>query len=139
MPIALSRNSLLALAVISFVACNSLFFTPGKELPKLGDWFGDFSVDKLIHTAIFCGMCFLFMAYAVLFSASTALKRTLIFITILFLLWAVATELIQSYFIEGRTGSLMDVLADMAGVFLAVFLVKMGLVEKLFSRSQKQN
>jgi VanZ family protein len=136
MPIAFSKNSLLAFAIIIFIACNSLFFTPGKELPKLGDWFGDFSFDKLIHTAIFCGMCFLFMSYAVLFSSSIALNKTLIFITILFLLWAVATELIQSYFIEGRTGSLMDVLADAAGVLLALLLIKMGLVKKLFVGKQ---
>ena len=139
MPIAVSRNLLLGFAVVIFIACNSLFFTPGKELPKVGDWFGDLSFDKVIHTLIFCGMCFLFMAHAVLYGHKFSLEKTLMVITILFLLWAVVTELIQSYFIEGRNGSAMDVLADIAGVLLALFLVKKGLVRRLLKTNITEN
>ena len=139
MPIAVSRNLLLVFTIVIFIACNSLFFTPGKELPEVGDWFGDLSFDKVIHTLIFCGMCFFFMAYAILYIDESSIKKTLLIITILFLLWAVATELIQSYFIEGRNGSVMDVLADVAGVLLALFLVKKGLVRRLLIKKTRGN
>ena len=133
MPVAFPKKGLLAFSILSFVVCNTLFFTPGKELPDVGNWFGEFSFDKLLHTAIFCGMCFLFLAHAVLFYANEAAKKRVVLLTILFLLWAVATELIQSFLIEGRTGSLMDVFADAVGVLLAFVLVKKGLVKKLFT------
>ncbi len=132
MPVAISKKWLIALAIISFVACNSLFFTPGKELPKVGDWFGEFSVDKLIHTALFCGMCFLFLAIVTIYNDGEDIKKKQGVIALLFLLWAFATELIQLYLIDGRTGSVMDVLADAAGVFLAFLLVRKGLAQKIF-------
>ncbi len=132
MPIAISKKWLTILALLSFLACNSLFFTPGKDLPKVGDWFGEFSIDKLIHTALFCGMCFLFLALATIYYPHKNLKKSQGLIVLLFLLWAFATELIQLYLIDGRTGSVMDVLADAAGVVLAWLLLRKGLVQKIF-------
>lgn len=132
MPIAISKKWLTALAIISFVACNSLFFTPGKELPEVGDWFGEFSIDKLIHTAIFFGMCFLFLAIVTIYNDKQNIKKKQGMIVLLFSIWAIATELIQLFLIEGRTGSVIDVLADTVGVLLALLLVRKGLVEKLF-------
>lgn len=132
MPIAISKKWLTTLAILSFLACNTLFFTAGKELPKVGNWFGEFSVDKLIHTALFCGMCFLFLAIVTIYNDGQNIKKKQGIIVLLFLLWAASTEVIQLYLIEGRTGSVLDVLADAAGVLLALLLVRKGLTQKIF-------
>lgn len=137
MPVTVSKKWLLAFAIFSFVACNILFFTPGKELPEMGDWFGEFSMDKLIHTALFCGMCFLFLSYSILFSKETSSKRNIWIIIISFLIWAILTELIQLFFIEGRNGSVLDSLADAAGVILALLLMRLGLVRRLFLMKER--
>ncbi len=139
MPVTVSKKWLLAFAIFSFVACNVVFFTPGKDLPEMGDWFGEFSMDKLIHTALFCGTCFLFLSYSILFYKDADSRRLIWIITILFLIWAILTELIQLFLIEGRNGSVLDSLADAAGVLIALILVRLGLVRKLFAIKDKIN
>ncbi len=132
MPIAATKNQLLFVAIIFFLGSNSLFFTPGKELPSMGDWFGKLSIDKIIHSFIFCGISFLFLAIVVLFSEENNIGRGVRFTIAIFSAWAVATELIQHFLIPGRTGSVMDVLADIIGVVMAFVLLKLGLVTKIF-------
>ena len=139
MPIAISKTWLITISIITFIACNSLFFTPGKDLPEVGNWFGEFSFDKLLHTILFFGMSFLFLAIPVVFYNKAITAKWLVFITTIFIVWAVATEIIQYFLIEGRSGSGMDALADIVGIILAFILIKNGLATKILKSRNVSN
>lgn len=112
-------------AIIVFILCNISFFTPGYDLPQVGDWFGDFSVDKLIHTGFFGLMSLLFM-YAAAKNKTTlqARNKAYLGIALIFCGWGVAVEFIQLWFIPGRSFSVMDMLADALGAVLAYFFAR---------------
>ena len=107
-------------AALVFLGCNVLFFTPGKDLPEVGDWFGEFNMDKLIHSGIFALMSGLFMlAGFVKITNQGSLKKQILVIAILFVVWGICTEFIQKAWIPGRNFSGADMLADGLGVLLA--------------------
>ena len=97
-----------------------LVCTPGPDLPEVGDWFGKLSADKFIHTGIFGLLAFLFM-YPV---GRTALNKSMkknwfLKISLSVCVWGIVTELLQLFFIPGRSFSLMDIAADCVGSFIA--------------------
>jgi len=97
-----------------------LVCTPGPDLPEVGDWFGKISADKFIHAGIFGMLSFLFM-YPV--GVSTVDKKQklnwFIKIAIATALWGVITELLQLFYIPGRSCSVLDIIADCVGAVLA--------------------
>ncbi len=105
-----------------FLFCNILFFTPGNDLPKVGDWFGEFSFDKVIHTCFFALMNFLFI-FPVLKGSFLQKRSIILYITLAFCLWGVAVEFIQQNFIPGRSFSVVDMIADAAGALIAYVFV----------------
>ena len=110
--------------ILAFCFCNVLFFTPGNDLPKVGDWFGELSFDKVIHTCFFAVMTFLFI-FPVIKSDSQRKRSIILYITLAFCLWGVAVEFIQQNFIPGRSFSIVDMIADVAGALFAYFIVKL--------------
>jgi len=96
-----------------------LLTLPGKVFPKLPVFIDLFQPDKLVHL-------FIFGVYAVLQIRGFRMQDTfpgakkhavLITLIIGFILGA-GTELLQHYWIPMRTGSIYDLLSDMAGCFL---------------------
>lgn len=119
-------------AIIVFFLCNISFFTPGYDLPEVGDWFGELSVDKLIHTAFFALMSFLFMYGAARTRSDPAIRnKAFTLIAIIFCGWGIAVELIQRWFIPGRSFSVMDMIADAAGAILALIFATFILKRKI--------
>jgi hypothetical protein len=99
--------------------------TPGGDLPKMGGWFTQIDVDKLIHVGLFAVLAFLFM-YP--FSTTALSKQQkwhyFIKIAIASCLWGLTSELIQRYFIPGRSFDLFDWGADSLGGLIALVFCK---------------
>jgi hypothetical protein len=102
-----------------------LVCTPGKDLPKVGDWFSLLDVDKLIHAGIFGVLAFLFM-YPFLKSGLPKKQQWYycIKIALATCIYGYITELLQKYYIPGRSYDLIDFTADSIGGLLALIFSK---------------
>lgn len=89
---------------------------PADELPK-----SDIPlIDKWTHLVLFGGFNFLWLLSA---SGSTKLNRKVLFISFIAIVFGGLIELIQTAVPSlGRSGDLLDVLADAIGVLLAAML-----------------
>ena len=98
---------------------------PGKNLPKVDNWLLTIDYDKIIHVGIFGLLAFLFM----LPIAKMALPKKqkwyhFVRVAIATVVWGITTELIQKFFIPGRSFDLMDWASDSIGGILAMFFCK---------------
>ncbi len=96
---------------------------PGKDLPKFGPWYQYISFDKLIHTFLFGMLAVLFMlplAYSSL--PAKQKKNRYIKIALSAAIWGFTAEIIQKYFIPGRSYDLVDVLANTLGAIIAYLI-----------------
>src|SRR5689334_4978216 len=90
-----------------------LICIPGYDLPEVDNWLIEINYDKLIHVGLFAVLAYLFMLPVVRSGLPTKQKwNWLIKITIASIIWGITTELIQKFFIPGRSFSLTDWTAD---------------------------
>ena len=85
--------------------------------PRLPAPSGFLPIDKLVHAGLFAGFALLWM-----YAARGPLRRRAAWVAGLGLLFALATEAGQGLLPFGRTPSLLDGLADAAGLGLGVAL-----------------
>ena len=91
-------------------------FTPGSGEPGgFLTWIPHF--DKFLHFVLF-----LIWTYAFLNWKSNASIKIWIIIIVTGIDLAIVTELIQAYFIPFRKGDVLDVLADLLGIFSGFYL-----------------
>ncbi|MEP6711825.1 MAG: VanZ family protein [Ferruginibacter sp.] len=108
-----------------FFVVMVLMFTPGNDLPDVGDWFSQINFDKVIHIGVFGLLAYLFMrpiGKSLLPSKTKA--QYFLKIAVGACIWGITTELVQKYFIPGRSFSLLDWAADSIGGVLAFFICK---------------
>lgn len=92
-----------------------IVFIPGNKIPNHGEWMDIFQVDKIIHIFLFAPFSF---SWLLKFHFSENINlRTISLIVLSGLLFAISTEIIQYYFIEGRNGNIADAIADVIGIF----------------------
>lgn len=98
------------------ILATVLFCIPGNQLPD-DDWLGDISADKLVHIALFAILVTLWGLPSIhrVQKQPESLKRTLILIVVVALIYGVAIELIQGAYIPNRSYSLADMAADALG------------------------
>ena len=108
-----------------FFLILALVCTPGKDLPKVGDWFSLLDIDKLIHMGIFGVLAFLFM-YPFLKSALPKKQQWYycIKIAIATCIYGYLTELLQKYYIPGRSYDMIDFVSDGIGGIIALLFSK---------------
>lgn len=97
---------------------------PGKDVPSIG-W-GDFlHIDKIVHFVLFGGL-FVLTSLPILKSSAAFRKKknALLWTGILVVIYGLLVEIIQHYFIPGRTFDLWDWAADSTGVFGGVFFLR---------------
>lgn len=99
-----------------FFVVMILLFTPGNDLPEVGDWFSRIDFDKFIHMGVFGLMVLLFMV-PIGKSDLTRKEKANYFLKIALCacLWGITSELVQKYFIPGRSFDLLDWAADSIG------------------------
>lgn len=99
-----------ALAILWFIIMCVLFFLPGSALPEEHGWMVMIRIDKLIHTFLFA---VLFLMWRFAFNPAIKYYTSWLFISVVG--YGFAVELIQKYWIPGRTYDLYDFLADTIG------------------------
>lgn len=111
-------------AILWFAFMSMLLFMPGKDLPSSG-WVSRFHLDKLGHLVLFFVLVIFFSVPILKSAISDKLKtRTILVFVIAGIVWGLATELIQGYFIPGRDFDLWDWAADTAGILVGYFLLQ---------------
>jgi VanZ family protein len=93
-----------------------LTILPGKVLPKLPDFFDLFHPDKLVHLFIFGIYVFLQIRAFVMQPVFPSVRQNAVIVTMAIgLSLAAGTELLQSFAIPMRHGSVFDFIANAAG------------------------
>ncbi|MEJ7626618.1 MAG: VanZ family protein [Ferruginibacter sp.] len=102
-----------------------LICLPGSDLPKTSDWLNKIYFDKWVHAGMFGLLALLFLLPFFATDISTGKRLTRgILITVMVILWGLATEFIQDNFIESRSFDLLDWLADTVGAVISFFISK---------------
>ena len=91
-----------------------LFFLPGSAFPT-ENWLSKIYFDKLVHIGLFAVLIFLWRS-------SFDLEFRTYHLVLLFsaLIYGLAVEFIQRYFVANRDFDLYDVVADMIGAVLGL-------------------
>ena len=118
------------LSIIKFLPGIAWFFIvlvltclPGDDLPEVNNWFKEYHIDKLVHAGMFTLLAYLFIYPLAQRGIAAAQKKNyFIKIVLAVTLWGLTTELIQKYFIPGRSFDWFDWLADGAGAFIALWV-----------------
>lgn len=98
---------------------------PGYDLPEVDKWLIEINFDKLIHVGLFAVLAFLFMKPVMISGLPVKEKwNWLIKITLATIIWGITTELIQKFFIPGRSFNLGDWAADgLGGIFALIYFI----------------
>ena len=112
-------------AIAWFFLVLILICIPGYDLPKVDNWLIEINYDKFIHVGLFAVLAYLFMLPVVRSGMPVKEKwNWLIKITIAAIIWGITTEVIQKFFITGRSFSLSDWMADGSGAVVALLYFK---------------
>ncbi|MGC4101391.1 VanZ family protein [Ferruginibacter sp.] len=120
-----------------FFVVLTLVCIPGEDLPKPDNWMIQIDYDKLIHVGIFGFLAFLFM-FPVGQSAAFSNKAKwyyFIKIALATIVWGYTTEVLQKFFIPGRSYDLTDWLADSIGGVLAMIFCRFYYLRKRKSQA----
>lgn len=124
-----NRPSTVGVRVINFLPGTAWFLLgliliclPGEDVPK-DDFLNSINFDKIVHSALFGGIVFLFcMPFKKAGYSRKDKLQLFIKITLATCVWGLATEFIQRYFITGRQFDLIDWAADSFGAVVAYFI-----------------
>lgn len=117
-------------AIIFFLFTFLLFTIPGKEIPQF-KWGDIIKVDKLVHVGLFFILLILlsFPFNNTTLTTKLRLKWFLIF-TISAILYGIAIEYVQKYFILNRTFSVLDIIADAFGCIAGYYCARRLFIKK---------
>ena len=103
-----------------------LLCLPGSDLPKVDDWLNTIHFDKWVHIGLFSVLAFLFMLPFIRSSLPVKHKwYWLVSIAIAASIWGLTSEVIQKYYIPGRSFDWFDWAADSFGALVALIFSKL--------------
>lgn len=108
--------------VVWFLLSCVAFFIPGAALPD-EEWFSILEIDKLVHVFLFASLVILWCLPAFHRSDFVA-RKLLLVIPLIFFGYSIAVEIIQHFFIPGRSFDLADIVADALGCSMGFFLMR---------------
>lgn len=103
--------------VLWFLLVLFLLTLPGSEFPRPIRWMQLVHFDKWVHAGLFATLTWLWLYPALPKGKNISLKRTAS-IVVLFILWGLATEYIQEYWVPFRSFEWSDWGADAAGTLM---------------------
>ncbi len=114
----LESKLLFTICVSYSVVVTIIFLVPAKQFP-LFDFY--IPIDKLAHIFIFLVLSFLWLAY--IDRVLTNTKPIVLFLALLVcLLYGIIIEVSQELFVRSRKAEALDVLADLFGASIGLFL-----------------
>jgi VanZ family protein len=108
-------------AIIWFVFITILFVLPGSDFPD-EDWFHKIYLDKWVHSGFFFLLVYLFEMPFILEDASAS--KWLVRITAAAILYGIAIEFIQKWWVPGRSFDVIDMIFDSIGSIAAFYYGK---------------
>jgi VanZ family protein len=98
-----------------------LLTLPGSVFPK-ENWLDKIWADKWIHIILFATLIILWAwAYYKLKTEKRNLKKIFLWLTVTGIMYGVAMEFVQKYFIPNRSFDIGDMASDAVGCFLGFF------------------
>jgi VanZ family protein len=116
-----------------FLFTSVLVFLPGSDIPE-SSWLDVIYFDKFVHAGIFGGLTLLFCLP--FFKAHFNLQQKInyfIRISLAAIFWGIIVEVVQKFFIPGRSFDMFDWAADSVGVYIG-FLVSKRIIKHLASK-----
>jgi len=104
------------LAVAWFVFISILFFLPGSALPN-ESWLKQIYFDKWVHTGFFALLIFLWGS-----AFNNGSRHFALFLFTAIALYAVLVEIIQKEWIPARSFDVYDIIADITGAVLGLWV-----------------
>ena len=115
----LESKQLFTICLSYSVVVTIVFLVPAKQVPSLFDFY--IPIDKLVHIFIFLVLSFLWLAY--IDRVLTNTKPIVLFLALLVcLLYGIIIEVSQELFVRSRKAEALDVLADLFGASIVLFL-----------------
>ena len=112
---------------------------PGDKLPKVDNWLIEFKYDKLIHVGLFAVLAYLFIHPITKSTLVLKVKwHYVIKIVIATAMWGLTTEIIQKFYIPGRSFDLADWAADSLGGLFALLYYKICLRREIHIPTQNK-
>jgi hypothetical protein len=106
-----------------FLFVLALICLPGEDMPEEPGWFDIPHFDKIVHAGLFGGIVFWFcLPFKKAVIGREEKTNWFIKITVATILWGIATEYIQRFFIAGRQFDLVGWAADSAGAIVALLI-----------------
>ncbi len=103
--------------IITFI----LLSLPGNSFHTQSRWFGNFPIDKLVHIGLFGSLAFsFFFHFEKLNSKKFKSVRAKAYALIFCIIYGIAMEYYQKYYVPSRGFDVNDMLADAAGAILAL-------------------
>lgn len=98
-----------------------LLSLPSRNFHTYNSLFGKFHVDKIVHVVLFGSLAFSFFMYfeTSKFSVLKTIRAKSI-VLIFCIVYGIAMEFYQKYFVPSRGFEVSDMLADAAGAIMAV-------------------
>ena len=107
-----------------FLIVGVLVFMPGSDVPEVS-WLDIPQFDKLVHAGIFGALAFLFcLPYLKFGSSFTQKNNHFIRVCLAAIVWGIVVEIVQKYFVPGRSFDLADWAADITGVLIAYWFCR---------------
>ena len=115
----LESKQLFTICLSYSVVVTIVFLVPANQFPSLFDFY--IPIDKLVHIFIFLVLSFLWLAY--IDRVLTNTKPIVLFLALLVcLLYGIIIEVSQELFVRSRKAEALDVLADLFGASIGLFL-----------------
>ena len=115
----LESKQLFTICLSYSVVVTIVFLVPAKQVPSLFDFY--IPIDKLVHIFIFLVLSFLWLAY--IDRVLTNTKPIVLFLALLgCLLYGIIIEVSQELFVRSRKAEALDVIADLFGASIGLFL-----------------
>ena len=115
----LESKQLFTICLSYSVVVTIVFLVPAKQVPSLFDFY--IPIDKLVHIFIFLVLSFLWLAY--IDRVLTNTKPIVLFLALLVcLLYVIIIEVSQELFVRSRKAEALDVIADLFGASIGLFL-----------------
>jgi VanZ family protein len=112
------------LAASALLGCTTwLLVLPGSVFPK-EDWLDKVYADKWIHIFLMGALSLLWML-AIADSGTAGLTRKLLIIAIFVTCYGLGMEFVQKYLVVNRSFDMGDVVADAAGAFLPLVIMRL--------------
>jgi len=104
------------LAISWIVIITILFFLPGSTLPK-EDWLSKIYFDKWVHIGLFAILIFLWRS-----AFEWKIANYNFILLLLAFLYGLTVEIIQQQWIPNRSFDVYDILSDVTGSILGLFV-----------------